>query len=367
MASINKRPNGLWRARYRDEAGREHARHFNRKIDAQRWLDEVTATVVTGTYVDPRAGAVTFVEFYRGWAARQVWAPNTAKSMRVATDSVTFGDLPLRAIKPSHVEQWVKSMTVAGLAASTIGTRYNCVRSVFRAAHRDKLIATDPTEAIALPRRRRREVAMRIPTPETVGKIVAGAEQWFAPFVGLCAFAGLRLGEAAGVKIDDIDFLRKTLTVSRQVQRAGAGKVDIRPPKYNSERVVYLPDQLVMMLAAHVEHVGVRPAGWLFIGAEDGPPQHDIIYWWWAKALRGAGVSGVKLHDLRHFYASGLIAAGCDVVTVQRALGHGSATTTLGTYSHLWPTAEDRTRKAAGAMMRTALTDSADSLRTGVE
>src|SRR5215218_7081746 len=62
---------------------------------------------------------------------------------------------------------------------------------------------------------------------------------------------------------------------------------------------------------------------------------------------RATGLSGVKLHDLRHFYASGLIAAGCDVVTVQGALGHASATTTLNTYSHLWPTAEDRTRRAA--------------------
>lgn len=57
------------------------------------------------------------------------------------------------------------------------------------------------------------------------------------------------------------------------------------------------------------------------------------------------------LHDLRHFYASGLIAAGCDVVTVQRAPGHASATITLNTDSHLWPTAEDRTRSAAADLM----------------
>jgi integrase len=63
----------------------------------------------------------------------------------------------------------------------------------------------------------------------------------------------------------------------------------------------------------------------------------------------------VRLHDLRHFYAFGRIVAGCDVVTVQRALGHSSATTTLNTYSHLWPTAEDRTRKAATELMRQAM------------
>ncbi|HEY8621464.1 MAG TPA: tyrosine-type recombinase/integrase [Dermatophilaceae bacterium] len=71
----------------------------------------------------------------------------------------------------------------------------------------------------------------------------------------------------------------------------------------------------------------------------------------WRRALKQAGVSGVRLHDLRHYFASGLIAAGCDVVTVQRALGHARATTTLDTYSHLWPTAEDRTREAAASLM----------------
>ena len=60
MANIAKRPDGRWRARYRDDAGREHSRHFSRKVDAQRWLGEVTASVVTGQYVDPKAGRITF-------------------------------------------------------------------------------------------------------------------------------------------------------------------------------------------------------------------------------------------------------------------------------------------------------------------
>lgn len=58
------------------------------------------------------------------------------------------------------------------------------------------------------------------------------------------------------------------------------------------------------------------------------------------------------MHDLRRFYASGLIAAGCDVVTVQRALGRASAQTTLRTYSHLWPTAKDKTWAAHGGLAR---------------
>jgi integrase len=364
MASLNKRPDGVWRARYRDEGGREHAKHFRRKVDAQRWLDEVTASVVTGGYVDPNAGTITFAGFFAEWSVRQVWAPGTVAAMRLAASCTTFADLPMKAIRRSHIEAWVKTLTAAGLAPGTVTTRFRCVRGAFRAAYRDKVIATDPTEGITLPRKRRAEAAMKIPTPEDVGKIMAAAEEWFRPFIGLCAFAGLRLGEAAAVKLEDIDFLRRTLTVSRQVQRAGGPKVEIRAPKYGSERVVFLPDDLVTMLAAHVERIGVRPAGWLFVGTGDDPPHQDTVGSQWRRTLRAAGLSRIKLHDLRHFYASGLIAQGCDVVTVQRSLGHSAATTTLNTYSHLWPTAEDRTRKAAGAMMNAALGGLADSVRT---
>lgn len=86
------------------------------------------------------------------------------------------------------------------------------------------------------------------------------------------------------------------------------------------------------------------------------PEHHGLLV---AEDGQGCGALRRPMHDLRHFCASGLIAAGCDVVTVQRALGHAKATTTLDTYSHLWPTAEDRTRSAAGAMM-TALEIPAD-------
>jgi hypothetical protein len=73
--NIAKRANGKWRARYRDEAGNERARHFDRKIDAQQWLDQVTSAVVTGTYAAPKAGRITFAAFFGEWSARQSGHP----------------------------------------------------------------------------------------------------------------------------------------------------------------------------------------------------------------------------------------------------------------------------------------------------
>jgi integrase len=170
-------------------------------------------------------GTITFKAYFDQWSTRQVWVRGTVLAMRLAARSVTFGDVPMKAIRRSHIETWVKTMTAAGLAPGTVKTRFNNVRAVFRAAHRDKIVGTDPTEGITLPRKRRADAAMTIPSPEDVGKIIAAADVWFRPFIGLCAFAGLRLGEAAAIQLDDIDFLRRTLTVSRQVQRAGGKKL----------------------------------------------------------------------------------------------------------------------------------------------
>ncbi|HMM94003.1 site-specific integrase [Phycicoccus sp.] len=280
--------------------------------------------------------------------------------MSLAVRSAPFTDRPIGRIVRSDLESWVKHMDSSGLAPGTVKTRFNNVRTVFRAALADRVIGTDPSEGVRLPRRRRGEMAMSIPTPEQVGSLLGAADERFRTFIGLCAFAGLRLGEAAAVQVADLDLVRKELRVRRQVQRVNGGSVEIRRPKYGSERVIYLAEGLTEMLDRHLELCGTHGSqGWLFAGAGGDPPHQNSVGYWWRKTQSDAGIGGLKLHDLRHFYASGLIASGCDVVTVQRSLGHASATTTLNTYAHLWPSAEDRTRKAADSIL--SMTEAAAS------
>lgn len=370
MASIQKRPNGTWRARYRDDANKEHARHFRRKIDGQQWLDEVTASVVTGMYVDPNAGKITFKAWYNVWMQRQVWATGTRLSAENILKAIDFADLPLKVIRPSHVQAWVKGMTQPagnrkqGLAPTTIRNRFNFVRMAMAAAVKDRLISVDPSEGVKLPRERRKEAAMIIPTPEQVGNALSDAPEWFGAYVGVCAFAGLRLGEAAGLRVGDVDFLRRTITVARQVQGQNKATTEVVPPKNGSERVIYAPEPLIKLISRHVETVGVWGEDqWLF-STGGSLWNRGMAGSYWRGLREECGMEEFTLHSLRHFYASGLIASGCDVVTVQRSLGHALPSITLNTYSHLWPTAEDKTRAAATGMMTAALEGAADSLRT---
>lgn len=363
--SIEKRPDGKWRARYRDADRKEHAKHFDRKVDAKRWEDEVTAAVVTGTYVDPRAGNITFEQWYAQWSETQIWARGTQLKAAQALASTTFKQMQIKLILPSHVQTWIKGMSQS-LAPATVKVHYNLVHSAFRAAVIDKVIGSDPCMRVRLPRERRREAAMTIPSPAQVWDALEAAPEWFAPYVALCAFAGLRLGEASGLQVRDVDFLHRTVRIARQVQGENRATTEVVSPKHGSERVVYVPDELLKMLARHVETVGAYgDEGWLFsLGGH--LLNRNAAGNQWRNVRKAAGLPDeYTLHDLRHFYASGLIADGCDVVTVQKALGHAKPSITLNVYAHLWPNAEDKTRTAASGLMRAVLVgSSADSVRT---
>ena len=130
------------------------------------------------------------------------------------------------------------------------------------------------------------------------------------------------------------------------------------PPKAGSARTLYVTDELVDLLSVQVRDIGAWGVeGWLFgFGSLLNRNSAGHL---WRQTRNLVGLDEFTLHDLRHFYASGLIADGCDVVTVQHALGHSSPTITLNTYAHLWPKAQDRTRRAAASLWV-----SADSLRT---
>src|SRR5918995_1478459 len=125
MASIKKR-DGRWRARYRDPAGKEHARHFARKVDAEKWLTGVEHSKLTGGYVDPRAGRVTFADYAHQWQAAQVWRRSSAAAAETSLRQHAlprFGKRPLASIRPSEVQTWVRELSDT-LAPATVRLAY---------------------------------------------------------------------------------------------------------------------------------------------------------------------------------------------------------------------------------------------------
>src|SRR3954453_17780242 len=111
MASIARRPDGTHRARFRDATGKEHAQHFKRKVDAQRWLDEMTAAMVTGQYVDPAAGRVTVRQYAEQWRAREGDRAATAAHVETMLRRHVYpalGQKRLSSVLPSDIQTLVK-------------------------------------------------------------------------------------------------------------------------------------------------------------------------------------------------------------------------------------------------------------------
>ena len=354
MAHIEKRGQGRWRARYRGPDGRERSQTFERRVDAERFLTGVEHSKLVGAYVDPEAGRVTFGGYAEEWLATRVHRPST--QVRVESDLRVhvlphFGHRPLGSIRHSEIQGWVRGRS-AVLAPGTVENAYRTVAAVFRSAVRDHILAVNPCEAIVLPRHATAEVVP--PTTDEVQALLAAMPARYRIAGVLAAGAGLRQGEALGVTVDRIDFLRRQLRIDRQLVTPARGQPELAPPKTPaSVRVVPLADYVLEALA---EHVGAFPSTGtgLLITYVDGRAvrRNRFGAMWRQSTVRADLPTAFRYHDLRHHFASALIAGGCSVKVVQKVLGHASARETLDTYGHLWPDSDDLTRQAIDSVFK---------------
>jgi len=353
MASIKKRPDGIWRARYRDENNQEHAGHHATKAAAQRWLDEQTASIVTGMYVDPKAGRITFREYAESWRKAQVHRAGTTISVEQQLRLhvyPTIGNRALKSIRPSDVQALVRRLGET-LAPGTVAVVYGRVATVFNAAVRDRLIAYTPCVDVkrpAVPPASTLEVL----TTDQVLKLAKAVPERYGALILTGAGTGLRPGELFGLTVDRIDFLRRTVRVDQQLVRVRGEGVEHGPLKTStSYRTVPLPRAVCEALAAHLARWEPDPTQNLaFTNERRAPIQQHPFAVTWGRGRKAAGVPPwATPHDLRHYYASLLIRSGASVKVVQSRLGHASAKTTLDVYGHLFHDEEDRTRDAVDA------------------
>lgn len=361
MAHIQDRGKDVerrWQARYRDPDGNERSKAFRRKLDAQRWIDENTADMLTGRYVDPAAGRVTLREYAERWRAAQPHRPSTAalyeRTLRLHVYP-TLGPRRLSSVKRSDIQGWVSKLSVE-LAPASVDGCYSRVRTIFRAAVDDRLIAETPCRNIALPEIADDKVVPM--TTEEVKDLAAAAPEDLRALVVFGAGTGLRSGEMLGLSVDAVDFLRREVRVEQQLVYIPGSGVFLAPPKTRAAvRTVPLPSYALEALSEHLRRCPptefVLPWGdhdgelvrvrLVFRSPRGRPVLRTTLNGRWRRMARRAGVSSTP-HDLRHHYASILIDGGESVKVVQERLGHASATETLDTYSHLWPSSDERTR-----------------------
>lgn len=374
MASVERRTRHgrvVWLARWRDPDGRQRSKSFAKKGDADRYMTTVAADVLRGSYIDPQAGKVTFREYAQKWLEAQTSNLSTREQVarRLRLHAIpTLGHLPLSAITPSTIQTWLRGRS-AVLAPRTVQVTFANVSSILGAAVDDEILRKNPCSARSV-RPPKAETTRIAPwTTEAVQSVWSVLSERYRIVVTLGAGLGLRAGEIFGLSPDDIDFLRGTVTVRRQVKTFDKGKRAFAPPKHGSIRAIPLPESVKDALAAHLAKYPARAVSLPWV-EPDGEPvtvplvitsregsSPDLGYFRrsiWKPALAAAGVAQGRmngLHALRHFYASVLLDAGESIKALSEYLGHRDPGFTLRTYTHLMPASEDRTKRAVDAVL----------------
>jgi integrase len=356
-----------WRVRYVDPAGHERSRSFDRKTDADKFEKTTAADLLRGQYADPKSAKITLREYAAGWLANQTWGESTRETneRRLQLHILpVLGPRLLAQMTPSVLQSWLKGLD---LAPTYVCTTLTLLSSVLNAAVDDGLIAKNPVQARSV-RAPKVDQTQIVPwTAERVSAIRASLPAQCAAMADCGSGLGLRQGEVLGLAAEDVDWLRRTVRVRRQVKIV-RGKLVFGLPKGGKERNVPLPDSVSFRLAEHIRQQpsvtvtlpwqapGGKPvtADLLFTSAGNAINRNRWNANAWNPALKKAGVPGGRdagFHQLRHHFASSLLSQGVDVRALATYLGHGDPGFTLKVYTHLMPDVADRMRQAIDAAL----------------
>jgi integrase len=354
-----------WKARYLDPDGSERSRAFARKGDAEKFLTQVGADLLRGTYLDPDAGKVTLRRYAERWQATRSWDASTRQTIEYRITKYilpVLGDRRLDQLnrQPSIISGWSAGLQVS---AQTAAHALSTLSSILNAAVDDGLVSRNPCHAgsVRAPKVQHRKI---VPwTGDQVAAVRAHLGGRHQAMTDCGAGLGLRQGEIFGLPLDAVDFLRRTLRVRVQV-RIVRSKVVFAPPKGGRERDVPLPEPVSAALAGHLMQFRAQlvTLPWLEPG---GKPRTETLIFTtvrgfayhrttfnsevWKAAREAAGLANVRengMHALRHHYASMLLAGGVDIRALSEYLGHHDPAFTLRIYAHLMPGADDRARRA---------------------
>lgn len=374
-------------ARFRDPVTRKSSkkRGFTRRDDARAYGEEVEHAKRAGEYVAPAAGRVTVGDMGPAWLERKRHRkPSTYRSLATAWRvhvEPRWGAVAVADIATTAVQGWVTELSTGkeatGAAASAVepgkdgrrwlvppksatvvGRAYGVLAGILDDAVTDRRARANVARGVTLP--------AKSPRPRTYlthDQVQALAEQagkvgeQYETLVYVLAYCGLRWGEATGLRVRNLDMLRRRLAVEENAVQVGS-VVKVGSPKTHERRSVPFPEFLVLQLARRCEGKGRDE---LVFSSPTEPGKHlkrsssATAKSWFVLSVARAAIPRVTPHDLRHTAASLAVSSGANVKAVQRMLGHASAAMTLDTYADLFDDDLDAVAVELDAARRRAL------------
>jgi integrase len=326
MASIHHKPGSPkpWVVRYRTPDGRSRSRSFRLKGEADDFEHEVESRLNRGEWIDPNRGKVKLAEVADDW-----WATHSSTlevSTRKAYGSMLehhvigkWGRWPVAGIEYADVAKWASDLNAEGLSGSTVRKAVGMLSQVLDHAMRDGRIGSNPAKLVKKPRVATARRHRYLDADELERLADAAGDQ--REVVLVLGWLGLRWGEMAALRPQDVDLARGRLHIDRAATRLKS-EVVYHAPKNHQRREVPVPDFLIEALRPlmHGELVFVSPNGL------------ELHHSNWRRrvflpALERAGLPQMRIHELRHTAASLAVSAGADLLTVARMLGHDPSVT----------------------------------------
>ena len=367
-----------WLACWTDPDGRERSQVFKIQAEADRHWRAMETDKARGEYHSPDAGKTLLSEFGRRWLASRVVDPSsllryeTAYRLHVCP---VFGHRQVRAIRPSYIQSWIGHLSER-FEPSTITASFLVLQGILDLAVADEEIKKNPAKSPVVQVPVHQQPKIQIWADDVIVCLVGAHPDSLRALPELAASCGMREGELFGIALEDFDFDEKIVRVRRQVKRLDSIYV-FALPKNDRERIIPLSDWDIQAVRRHVEKYPPRPytLSWEKPGGK--PHTCSILFRWptdgqhvksrsysetvWKPALVKAGVIAEPatdrrsrrryvttrregIHQLRHYYASVMLAGGVSIKELAEYLGHSDPAFTLRVYAHMLPCSHDRAR-----------------------
>ncbi|MEC3974849.1 tyrosine-type recombinase/integrase [Amycolatopsis sp. H20-H5] len=358
-----------YRVRYFNPAGDERSKSFadKQKKLAEDFLIEIESSKREGKYVDPRAGRTLFEVVAARWKNAQTCDYTSLELMeRDLRNHVqpVFAGHSVGAIKPSHVQTWLRELQDAGVSASCRVRYFAYFVSIMEFAKDEKMIIFNPAYAKSVKRPVRDRGQVKVWPIERSRAVRAALPERYRPLVDLPVGLGLRQGEVLGFSLEDVERDRGVAVIGRQI-RMVSGQLVFALPKGGKTREIPIAATLLAKLDRYAEqfpsvavtlpwrHPGGPPVTvtlLLVTRAGKAVNRNVCRNRVWVPAVKKAGVTkpgqADGMHALRHLFASILLDAGESIKALASYLGHSDPGFTLRVYTHLLPGSHQRTRSA---------------------
>jgi integrase len=324
---------------------------------------------------DCKGGAITsavkFDTFFTQWFDEYAKIKVKAKTMLTyrwleKRTRAEIGHLRLDKITTRDIQRLVVKLHNEGQSTKTIKHYVSLISTVFRYAVKNQIVSKNPCTGVDFPIDDSKErERLTIPEVQLLFSLLNTEpvdKMQFVVFMTLVIYTGFRRGELLGLEWKDCDLTNGLISIRRTAYQSKAlGHYTDTPKSKKSYRTLKLPADILPLLVRYRDYQNAYASElgdkWqttdrLFTAWDGSPMYTDAPNHYYKRFCEKHGLRLVTLHSFRHLNASMLINAGLDVITVQAAMGHSHATTTLNIYAHEFQTAQARASEAMGNALR---------------